>query len=84
MVDRILIFASTTMIILKVVYILRDVVSESFSKNVSRARIYIWSLMGDRLGFLDSEAVTHQCSSSNTAATFRNNLHRVPDSHSPD
>lgn len=53
MVDRILIFASTTMIILKVVYILRDVVSESFSKNVSRARIYIWSLMGDRLGFLE-------------------------------
>lgn len=41
MVDRILIFASTTMIILKVVYILRDVVSEFFSKNVSRARIYI-------------------------------------------
>lgn len=56
MVDRILIFASTTMIILKVVHILRDIVSESFSKNVSRARIYIWSLMGDRLGFLDSQS----------------------------
>lgn len=84
MVDRILIFASTTMIILKVVHILRDIVSESFSKNVSCARIYIWSLMGDRLGFLDSEAVTHQSSSSNYAATLRNNLHRVPDSHSPD